>query len=68
VSGNSNATRSRVPLRALRFDARTGVAQLVYAFDDGPELIVTITQPGAPFTLDSERAAAGRTRIAGCCT
>lgn len=31
------------------FDAATGVAQLVYAFDDGPELIETITVPGAPF-------------------
>ncbi|MGH8077066.1 MAG: UDP-N-acetyl-alpha-D-muramoyl-L-alanyl-L-glutamate epimerase, partial [Lysobacter sp.] len=40
------------------FDAATGVAQLVYAFDDGPELIETITVPGAPFTLDGERAAA----------
>ncbi|MFD0739414.1 UDP-N-acetyl-alpha-D-muramoyl-L-alanyl-L-glutamate epimerase [Lysobacter koreensis] len=40
------------------FDAATGVAQLVYAFDDGPELVETITVPGAPFTLDGERAAA----------
>ncbi|GAB3349965.1 UDP-N-acetyl-alpha-D-muramoyl-L-alanyl-L-glutamate epimerase [Lysobacter tyrosinilyticus] len=40
------------------FDAATGVAQLVYAFDDGPELIETVTIPGAPFTLDGERAAA----------
>ena len=40
------------------FDAATGVAQLVYAFDDGPELIETVTVPGAPFVLDSERAAA----------
>lgn len=31
------------------FDAQTGVAQLVYAFDDGPELIETVTVPGAPF-------------------
>lgn len=31
------------------FDAATGVAQLVYAFDDGPELIETVTVPGAPF-------------------
>ena len=34
------------------FDAQTGVAPLVYAFDDGPELIETITMPGAPFALD----------------
>ena len=40
------------------FDAATGVARLVYAFDDGPELIETVTVPGAPFTLDGERAAA----------
>lgn len=41
-----------------RFDAQTGVAQLVYAFDDGPELIETVTVPGAPFDLDDARAAA----------
>lgn len=40
------------------FDAQTGVAQLVYAFDDGPELIETVTVPGAPFVLDDARAAA----------
>ncbi len=38
------------------FDADTGVAQLVYAFDDGPELIETVTVPGAPFELDAPRA------------
>lgn len=38
------------------FDAATGVAHLVYAFDDGPELVETITVPGAPFELDGERA------------
>ena len=40
------------------FDAATGVAQLVYAFDNGPELIETVTVPGAPFVLDEQRAAA----------
>ena len=40
------------------FDAQTGVAQLVYAFDDGPELIETVTVPGAPFDLDDARTAA----------
>jgi hypothetical protein len=40
------------------FDAQTGIAQLVYAFDDGPELIETVTVPGAPFLLDDARAAA----------
>ena len=40
------------------FDAATGVARLVYAFDDGPELVETITVPGAPFALDGARASA----------
>ncbi len=53
----------RDAIRAFRFvrcgfDAQTGVAQLVYAFDDGPELIETVTVPGAPFALDEARAAA----------
>jgi len=42
------------------FDAGTGVARLVYAFDDGPELTETITVPGAPFTFEPQRAAAMR--------
>jgi len=54
---------NRDAIRAFRFvrcgfDANTGVAQLVYAFDDGPEMIETITVPGAPFVLDADRAAA----------
>ena len=40
------------------FDADSGVARLVYAFDDGPELTETVTIPGAPFTLDATRAQA----------
>ena len=40
------------------FDAETGVARLVYAFDEGPELTETVTVPGAPFTLDATRAQA----------
>ena len=40
------------------FDAQTGVAQLVYAFDDGPELVETVTVPGAPFVLGAARTAA----------
>lgn len=40
------------------FDAQSGVAQLVYAFDDGPELTETVTVPGAPFVLGDARAAA----------
>ena len=40
------------------FDADSGVARLVYAFDQGPELVETITVPGAPFVLDAARAQA----------
>jgi len=39
-------------------DPATGVAELAYAFDDGPELVETVTFPGAPFALEGERAAA----------
>ncbi|MGY0799129.1 UDP-N-acetyl-alpha-D-muramoyl-L-alanyl-L-glutamate epimerase [Lysobacter sp. A286] len=39
------------------FDPANGVAQLVYAFD-GPDMVETITVPGAPFLLDDTRAAA----------
>ncbi|HEY1070103.1 UDP-N-acetyl-alpha-D-muramoyl-L-alanyl-L-glutamate epimerase [Thermomonas sp.] len=56
-------TFHRDAIRAFRFvrcsfDAQTGVAQLAYAFDDGPELVETVTVPGAPFVLDAARAAA----------
>ena len=55
----------RDAIRAFRFvrcdfDATTGVARLAYAFDDGPELVETITVPGAPFALDEARAAAAQ--------
>ncbi|MCJ0825868.1 endonuclease domain-containing protein [Luteimonas sp. 50] len=40
------------------FDPANGIARLVYAFDDGPELVETVTVPGAPFVLDEARAAA----------
>ena len=51
----------RDEIRAFRFvrcgfDAQTGIAQLVYGFDDGPELVETVTVPGAPFVLDGARA------------
>ncbi|RMH94083.1 endonuclease domain-containing protein [Lysobacter pythonis] len=51
----------RETVRAFRFvrrefDAASGVARLVYAFDDGPELVETITVPGAPFVLEDVRA------------
>jgi len=53
----------RAAVRSFRFidcdlDAATGVARLRYAFDDGPELIETVTVPGAPFALDAVRAEA----------
>jgi hypothetical protein len=56
-------TFQRDDIQAFRFvrrtfDAATGVARLVYAFDDGPELVETITVPGAPFALDDARTAA----------
>ena len=40
------------------FDAAQGVASLVYAFDDGPELIESVRVPGAPFNLEGARAEA----------
>ena len=43
---------------ACAFDAATGVARLAYAFDDGPELVETISIPGAPFVLDDARVGA----------
>lgn len=54
---------SRDAIRSFRFvrcdfDAATGVARLVYAFDAGPELVETVTIPGAPFALEGARAAA----------
>ncbi|MCD9005279.1 endonuclease domain-containing protein [Luteimonas sp. XNQY3] len=53
----------RNAVRSFRFidcdlDAATGVARLRYAFDEGPELIETVTVPGAPFALDAARAEA----------
>lgn len=41
-------------------DPATGIAQLVYAFDDGPEMTETVTIPGAPFVLDAVRAEAAQ--------
>ncbi len=53
----------REDVKVFRFvrcglDAGSGVAQLVYAFDNGAEMVETITFPGAPFTMDDARAAA----------
>ena len=51
----------RAAVRSFRFidcdlDAASGVARLRYAFDDGPELVETVTVPGAPFALDAARS------------
>lgn len=53
----------REAVKAFRFvdcslDLATGVARLVYAFDDGPALTETVSFPGAPFALDGARAQA----------
>jgi UDP-N-acetyl-alpha-D-muramoyl-L-alanyl-L-glutamate epimerase len=56
-------TFQRDAIRSFRFvrcgfDPGTGVAELAYAFDDGPELVETVTFPGAPYVLDDERSVA----------
>ncbi len=56
-SFNRNAIRAFRFVRA-DFDSSSGSAQLVYAFDDGPELVEALTFPGAPFALDESRTAA----------
>ena len=53
----------RDEVAAFRFvrcelDGDTGIARLVYAFDEGPEMVETITIPGAPFVLEGARAKA----------
>ncbi|WP_368561839.1 UDP-N-acetyl-alpha-D-muramoyl-L-alanyl-L-glutamate epimerase [Pseudoxanthomonas sp. UTMC 1351] len=55
----------KTKIQSFRFarcslDAETGVARLVYAFDDGPELTETVTIPGAPFALNAEQEAAAQ--------
>jgi len=59
----TDATFDRDAIRAFRFvrcefDAATGIARLVYAFDDGPELVETVTIPGAPFVMAAASEAA----------
>jgi hypothetical protein len=49
--------RTAHAFRFVRRDYADGVATLVYAFDDGPELIERVTFPDAP-TLPAERAGA----------
>ena len=53
----------RDAIRSFRFvrasmDEASGQAELVYAFDDGPELVETLHIPGAPFQLDAARRSA----------
>ena len=53
------STFDRDAIQAFRFvrcgfDADSRVAELAYAFDDGPELVETITVPGAPFALTDD--------------
>lgn len=55
-------TFQRDAIRAFRFvraqfDPASGEARLVYAFDEGPELVETLSFPGGPFVLDAARAA-----------
>lgn len=59
----SEANFHRESIRVFRFvrcgfDAASGQAQLVYAFDQGPELVETVRFPGAPFVMNGARAAA----------
>ncbi|TCV94027.1 hypothetical protein EC912_104224 [Luteibacter rhizovicinus] len=49
--------RNAASFRFVRHGFADGVAELVYAFDDGPELIERVTFPGAP-TVPAERAGA----------
>ena len=49
--------RQAAAFRFVRHAYADGVAELVYAFDDGPELIERIRFPGAP-VLDASRRAA----------
>ncbi len=61
----SDVVFDRGSIRAFRFvrvdfDAAIGQARLVYAFDDGPELVETVVFPGAPFVLDAARNEAVR--------
>ena len=50
------------------FDAESGEARLVYAFDDGPELVETIRFPGAPYRAGRRARARGAAGRCACCT
>ena len=71
-SNDVSGSFERSAIRAFRFvrcdfDAQSGVARLVYAFDDGPELVETVTVPGAPFVLDGG-VRRRPSRRCDCCT
>lgn len=52
-----NNPREARTFRFIRRDYAEGVASLVYAFDDGPELVERITFPDAPALAPERRAA-----------
>lgn len=61
--GMTETSFDREAVRCFRFvrcsfDAGKGIAHLVYAFDDGPELVEIVSVPGAPFALDGARGQA----------
>lgn len=62
VHATLTAPRSAARFRFVRhaFDAASGVASLVYAFDDGPELVEKISFPDAPSHLPADRELALR--------
>ncbi len=61
MSGRSTAPppdpRAAHAFRFVRADYVDGVAELVYAFDNGPELVETLRFPGAPGVPPERRAA-----------
>ena len=58
--GVLNNPREARAFRFVRRDYADGVASLVYAFDDGPELVERISFPEAPALAPERRAAFGR--------
>lgn len=57
MTATPNDPRGSASFRFVRHTFADGVAELVYAFDDGVELIERVTFPGAP-TVPAEREAA----------
>ncbi len=58
----------RARVRCFRFvrstlDAASGAVHLVYAFDDGDDLIETLRIPGAPFALSANRERAAQSAL-----